>query len=75
MKFICEAELIGFESRISAKGNSYTVALFVQGVDVFQPMLPDNTDCSKLKLHTKYSLTVDYNSRFRNMNLIDMKAL
>lgn len=65
----CEATLLATEKRVSKKGNTYNVALFQQGVDTLQIMLPDNVDYSFLKCQTSYILVIDYSTRWKSLSI------
>lgn len=69
MLFNCEANLLATEQKTSKKGNTYTVALFQQGVDTLKIMLPSDVDCSFLKLQNSYNLLLDYSTQWKSLSI------
>ena len=74
VKTVNEFELRGVTRKVSKKGNAYFVGHF-EDQESFQPsqfMLGE--DCSKLGANPKkgdfYYLTLEYNTRFREMHLV-----
>ena len=60
MKVVMEnAKLIGWEDKVSAKGNSYTVCLFAQGTDTLSLMLARNIEHDELVEDYRYNVYLE----------------
>lgn len=74
MKMNTIARLHAIEERVSKKtGELYKVGLFLEGVTCTNLMLPKEVP-SNISLGD-YKLTLSYNEKYRNLNLISMEQV
>lgn len=71
MIFGLKGVFIGQQTKVSSKGNSYTVASISNGCGEVLTSMLNKSDClSDLELYKEYNFLVDYDVRYKNIKIL-----
>lgn len=71
MNFLCNAEFIAKENKVSSKGNHYTTILFNQGTDTMTVMVSENVAQMNFEKGKEYAFELAYNRRFKDFRMVN----